>query len=234
MTSWCYGKLLTSRTPVQLQFLRHKWITKIKVNVYPSLQERLAEKDEALRDPELHAPVNIGFSTAKRSRREKLYSQIEKSKALKQDETLERLARLKLLKVDLDDVQEQWTTTGAPAQTFVLAKHYKIFQDLFGNAFFVPHVYLNVFYNYNEELVSVVHRGNVIKPAEYISGWLKEVYSTQILHVENQIDFTYDSVAANTPSIQFESKPEDLWTLVMTNPDGNLYDSEYEVLHWFV
>lgn len=36
------------------------------------------------------------------------------------------------------------------------------------------------------------------------------------------------------PKVQFESSPDDLWTLILTNPDGNLYENDKECLHWFV
>lgn len=206
MASFLTGKLLFSKHPVLLQFVRNKWINKIKVNVYPSLQERLEERDVTRGDPELHAPVNIGFSVGKKSRKQLLLHRLEKIKTLKQDTSLEALAKKRLLKVDLDAVQQEWETTGAPSHIQVLASHYGIFNDLFGNAFFVPRVYLHITYDYDADYVSVVHRGNTIKPSE----------------------------ASTQPNVEFASKPEDLWTLVLTNPDGNLYDNDAECLHWFV
>lgn len=56
---------------------------------------------------------------------------------------------------------------------------------------------------YNEQNVPV-YRGNVVKPAE----------------------------ASQKPSVSFKSRPEDLWTLVLTTPDGTT--NEVERIHWIV
>ncbi|XP_064122750.1 large ribosomal subunit protein mL38-like isoform X1 [Macrobrachium nipponense] len=200
------GKLFIQRHNVILQQVRNKWINKIKVDIYPSLEERLAERDETKKDPQLYAPVNIGFTIDKKSRMEQISERVEKVKSNKRDRSLEKLAKKWLLKVDLDAVQKEWETTTAPTHLKTLAEHYGIFSDLFGLAYFIPHVYMKVTYDYDENTESVVYRGNVIKPSE----------------------------AVCQPHVEFSSKPDDLWTLILTNPDGNLYDNDKECLHWFV
>jgi len=40
--------------------------------------------------------------------------------------------------------------------------------------------------------------------------------------------------ARSQPQVMFESGADDLWTLVMTNPDGHLTDNNAEYLHWMV
>ncbi|XP_068209894.1 large ribosomal subunit protein mL38 [Palaemon carinicauda] len=200
------GKLLIQHHSVILQQVRNKWINKIKVDVYPTLEERLAARDETKKDPELYTPVNIGFSLDRKSRKEIVTERLEKVKSNKRDKNLEKLAKKRLLKVDLDAVQQEWETTTAPLQLRTLAEHYGIFSDLFGLAYFNPYVYLTITYDYNGDTESVVYRGNTIKPAE----------------------------ATCQPRVEFSSKPDDLWTLILTNPDGNLYENEKECLHWFV
>lgn len=70
------------------------------------------------------------------------------------------------MKVDLDKVQAEWEIGPGPHQLRVLAQHYGIFTHLFGNAYFVPRVTLNITYDYDEDSVSPVYRGNTIKPKE--------------------------------------------------------------------
>ncbi len=36
------------------------------------------------------------------------------------------------------------------------------------------------------------------------------------------------------PEVTFDSEPDALWTLVMTNPDGHFKDDNSEYLHWMV
>ncbi|KAK8753963.1 hypothetical protein OTU49_004976, partial [Cherax quadricarinatus] len=62
------------------------------------------------------------------------------------------------------------------------------------------------FYDFDEETVTPVYRGNTVKPRE----------------------------AAKEPMVEFQSQPDDLWTLILTNPDGNLLENETECLHWFI
>lgn len=35
-------------------------------------------------------------------------------------------------------------------------------------------------------------------------------------------------------NFQFQEEKDTLWTLVLTNPDGHLQDSEKEYVHWFM
>lgn len=70
------------------------------------------------------------------------------------------------VKIDLDEVQTNWEIGAGPHHLRVLAQHYGIFSDLFGNAYFVPRIALSIGYDYDEELLSPVYRGNTIKPRE--------------------------------------------------------------------
>ncbi|KAK8723935.1 hypothetical protein OTU49_011613, partial [Cherax quadricarinatus] len=99
-----------------------------------------------------------------------------------------------------------WETFTGPHHIRTLAEHYGIFRDLYGNAYFIPSVILKIFYDFDEETVTPVYRGNTVKPRE----------------------------AAKEPMVEFQSQPDDLWTLILTNPDGNLLENETECLHWFI
>lgn len=79
----------------------------------------------------------------------------------------------------------------------------------------MPHVPMDIKFDGDEkDLCYPVYYGNVIKPR-----------------------FTL-----NPPTVDFDSSfkgvgkgdSESLWTLVLTNPDGNMYDSNKEVVHWMV
>lgn len=198
--------LLGGTCPVSFQVTRSKWWRKIVHNVYPTLQERFEELDYKQKDPVVYAPVNIGLPNRQPPRRELLESRLQHLKEVRKNKILEKEAWKGNLKLDLDEVQADWETGAGPHQLRVLAQHYGIFDHLFGNAYFTPRVFLNISYDYDEDTVSVVYRGNTIKPKE----------------------------VASTPNVQFHSEPDSLWTLILTNPDGNLLDNDSECLHWFV
>ncbi|XP_050737437.1 39S ribosomal protein L38, mitochondrial-like [Eriocheir sinensis] len=206
---WSAGRPLAllgkARTP-SLQATRTKWWRKIIHNVYPSMQERLAEMDQTRSDPELHAPVNIGLSKGSPPRLEQIKSRLDCIAEIRKNKMIEKEARKGELKIDLDKVQAEWEGGAGPHHHRVLAQHYGIFTHLFGNAYFVPRVSLNIAYDYDENSVSPVYRGNTIKPKE----------------------------ASSAPNVQYHSEPNTLWTLILTNPDGNLMDNDLECLHWFV
>lgn len=86
------------------------------------------------------------------------------------------------------------------------AEHYGVFQDLFGDAYFTPYVHLDVAYKLSDNKLAPVYRGNTLKPRE----------------------------TSSAPVVEFESKPDELWTLVLTNPDGHLSEENKEYVHWFV
>lgn len=127
----------------------------------------------------------------------------------KRGPTIPLCINVPLLAVDinLEEVKQEWLHTTGPHQVMKLAKHFGIFDHLFGQAYFMPLVPLDVKFETGEkDLCHSVCYGNVIKPR-----------------------FT-----ENAPIVDFESSGQSLWTLVLTNPDGNLYDSNKEVVHWMV
>lgn len=88
-----------------------------------------------------------------------------------------------------------------------MAKHYEIFDHLYGDGYFHPILPLTIDFDYgHKELLARVHRGNLIKSCE----------------------------AANAPSVFYEAEPDSLYTLLLTTPDGNYSNPELEYCHWFV
>lgn len=86
-----------------------------------------------------------------------------------------------------------------------IAEHYGVYEHLFGDAFFLPIVHLSVGYD-KGDVVHPVHYGNVIKPSD----------------------------ANQKPLVNFESQSDDLWSLILTNPDGHFTQQDKEYVHWFV
>ncbi|XP_060520257.1 large ribosomal subunit protein mL38 [Cylas formicarius] len=123
----------------------------------------------------------------------------------KHDPDLARQSRELKLIVDLEEVNREWLKTGGPKQIKEIADHFGVFQDLFGDAYFYPRVPLNVSYCKGDERVPVYY-GNCLKPID----------------------------AAEKPKVSFESGDADLWTLILTNPDGHFTDNNKEYIHWFI
>ena len=74
-----------------------------------------------------------------------------------------------LVEIDINAVQEEYMTDLGPYHTRQLALHCGIFRDLFGPyAYFDPLVPLRVEYDFSEDEVTPVFRGNIIKPAEVV------------------------------------------------------------------
>lgn len=111
-----------------------------------------------------------------------------------------------LVNLELEDVKEEWLRTEAPHHIQMAAEHYGVYKDLFGDGYFTPYVALDVAFKQSDGKLAPVYRGNVVKPSE----------------------------SASAPNIDFPSKPDELWTLVLTNPDGHLTEENKEYVHWFV
>merc|ERR1719209_2744835 len=99
------------RSP-NIQQIRWKfYISKISPHLYPTLQERLDEKDETKLDPELHASVNIGLPGARPSRQKQLGQRLEHIRNLRTNPEIELKAKSRELKIDVDIVQSDWEET---------------------------------------------------------------------------------------------------------------------------
>ncbi|KAG8430571.1 hypothetical protein GDO86_020362 [Hymenochirus boettgeri] len=119
---------------------------------------------------------------------------------------LERAARLRTVKIPLDEVRAEWEKSSGPYGIQRVAEHYGVYKDLFGEATFVPRVTLRVHYRNDEEGLLPVYYGNVVAASE----------------------------AFAPPEVTFEAEEGSLWTLLLTNPDGHLRETESEYVHWLV
>ncbi|EDW48848.1 39S ribosomal protein L38, mitochondrial [Drosophila sechellia] len=179
-----------------------------------SLEQRIRE--ENVEDQEVVARINIGFPQLKESRSAQLKKRLEHLKSQRSDKQLEQLARSNKLIIDLDKVQHTYVKTTGQHDLRLLADHYGIFEHLFGSAYFVPRVPLNISYQVDGDSLAPVYNGNVIKPAE----------------------------AAKPPQISFDGLVDPItgqaagqdtyWTLVASNPDAHYTNGTAECLHWFI
>ncbi|XP_069813463.1 large ribosomal subunit protein mL38 [Dendropsophus ebraccatus] len=150
--------------------------------------------------------VDIGFPYMSSSTKERLKVQKEVLKANHQNPELEKASRHRTLRIPLDEVRADWERTWGPNHIQRVAEHYGVYKDLFGEATFVPRVMLRIQYNAAEDSVMPVYYGNVITPTE----------------------------AAAPPEVSFEAEEGSLWTLLLTNADGHLRDTDSEYVHWLV
>lgn len=120
--------------------------------------------------------------------------------------------------IDLDKVQQVYVKTTGHHDLRLLADHYGIFEHLYGSAYFVPRVPLNISYVLDDgERLAPVYNGNVIKPAEAATA--------------PQVDFN----GLLDPITGQKATSETFWTLVATNPDAHYTnESSAECLHWFM
>lgn len=178
-----------------------------KVGIDLNLQQRLnilfAEDLKELEDrPDIGFPP-VEIDTPANNRTEML----EWRKKQRNDGKLEKAARNKTLDVDVAEVKKEHLASGGLFdEIFMAADLYGIYEDLFANSIFRPCVQLRIEFDYDEETVTPVYRGNIIKPKE----------------------------ATTEPHVTFAADPDSLWTLVLTNPDGHLTQKNAEYLHWMV
>ncbi|XP_043248383.1 39S ribosomal protein L38, mitochondrial [Colletes gigas] len=168
-----------------------------------TLKQRLESLNET--DPTVSFQVNIGFAVPKPSKKvtDSWYTE---RKARKSDPEMEKQARNRSLSVDLNRVKEIWLKTYSMFHNRKIAKHYGVFKDLFGDAYFSPVVPLEINYRVKEDVLASVYTGNVIKPNE----------------------------ASKSPIVKYDARSDSLWTLVMSTPDGNMQNSNNEYCHWFL
>lgn len=191
--------------PIALKHLRNQAQINISRNVrtasIPSaepknLSQRLSECN--IKDPDVDSLVDIGFRPE--------HHEVKKKRQVHKNPALFEAFNNKTLKVDLGEVKEEWKKSTMGAAVRSAARHYGVFNDLFHHGIFTPRVMIDISYDYDDETVSPVHRGNIILPSE----------------------------ATKAPEVVFESKPDDLWTLILTNPDGHLSEENSEYIHWFI
>ncbi|KAG8179482.1 hypothetical protein JTE90_027194 [Oedothorax gibbosus] len=155
-------------------------------------------------DPVIDKNINIGFVKAKGDG-VTLKDRLLWRKQIKAKKE-EVSYREEITKIDLDEVKKNWLETEGPNAIKNVADHYGIFSHLYQHGYFTPYLPLHIAYEYDEEWVTPVCMGNILQASE----------------------------ASKAPSVAFDSKPSDLWTLVLTNLDGHLLDTNSEYLHWFI
>ncbi|CAL7943984.1 unnamed protein product [Xylocopa violacea] len=173
----------------------------------PTIALTLKQRLELLNktDPEISFKVNIGFSTPKITLQQKNAWMVNRK--TKRFNTNVEEVNTEQMPANLEKIREIWLKTRGPKDILTISNHYGILQDLFGDAFFVPVVPLEIDYTLDNDGTFVrVYTGNVIKPAE----------------------------ACNLPDVRYEAKENSLWTLVMCTPDGNMENSNNEYCHWFL
>ncbi|XP_020297056.1 39S ribosomal protein L38, mitochondrial isoform X1 [Pseudomyrmex gracilis] len=190
---------------LKVQHVRHAHRVRGKPpGIAKSLKERLAELSQG--DSTVDFKIDIGFPVEKITRRNVPSSWIKKISANKHSSELERFSRTKTLMVDLQKARKDWLLADGPFHIHRIAEHYSIYKDLYGDAYFMPTIPLNISYNLENDKLINVYNGNVIKPNE----------------------------ASKAPQVTYNVKDESLWTLLMTTPDCNLTSSCNEYCHWFI
>ncbi|KAK2708490.1 large ribosomal subunit protein mL38-like isoform X2 [Artemia franciscana] len=133
-------------------------------------------------------------------------TRLEDRKALRNNQEIKKLTLRKEYVPDIEAIMSEWMDDVGKSHVREMAAHYGVYEHLFGpKAFFLPEVELQVKYH-SENSSMPVYYGNVVKPKDCV----------------------------NAPSVHFNSSSDDLWTLVLTNPDGCFYDQTKECLHWLV
>lgn len=182
--------------------------------VAKTIEQRL--KEEHPIDPEIAEQINIGFPTLRKSRSEELKQRLAHLKSQRSNPQLEIIARNKNLTIDLDNVYEEYKNTTGKYALKKIADHYNVFKDLFGDAYFVPRVALEIKYEVSDDKFAPVYNGNVIKPSE--------ASRPPVVNFDGSSD----------PITGEKSKKDSYWTLIATNPDGNFNSSDSEYVHWFI
>ena len=124
---------------------------------------------------------------------------------------------LNTVEIDKEEVRADCFDTTGPHMIRTIADHYAIFKDLFGPyAYFIPRVKLEVSFSILQEKSSPVYFGNKIEPRT----------------TENapEVSFNHEFSLSHDGPVEKDS----LWTLVLTNPDGNLENNEREYVHWMM
>ncbi|XP_076686200.1 mitochondrial ribosomal protein L38 isoform X2 [Andrena cerasifolii] len=201
---WIFAKHFPLHSKIRAEQIRHGHHIRGKP---PTIARTLKQRLDSLKetDPIISYKVDIGFSVPRPSKKETDVWMTER-KAIRSDASKEKQARNRSLSVDLNKVKEAWLDTASPFHTRRIADHYRIFQDLFGDAYFAPVVPLEIDYNIEDDTLARVYTGNVIKPSE----------------------------ASEPPLVKYKTPKDALWTLVMSTPDGNMQNSENEYCHWLL
>ncbi|NXR11134.1 RM38 protein, partial [Semnornis frantzii] len=156
--------------------------------------------------PQPEPQTNISLPYARQSRAKEIKERKKILKENHQNAAMERAAWLRTALIPLDEVRAEWERTSGPFHKQRLAEHCGLFRDLFKGAVFTPRVALRVEYSQEDEYLVPVYYGNMVTPSE----------------------------ASSAPAVSYEADKGSFWTLLLTNLDGHLRDTDSEYLHWLV
>lgn len=189
---------------VQLQQIRLGHRVRGNPPIYArSLKQRIQELN--YKDELYTSRIDIGFPPIKQSKEVRDH-RLQHLRKIKSDKNLEKSSRNLKLEINLEDVRKEWLKTTGPFHKKQIADHYGVFEHLYGEGYFLPHLNIDVLYNLKDGTFLPVCAGNVIKPTE----------------------------ALEAPIITYDSDDSALWTLAFTSLDGHLYENEKEYVHWLV
>ncbi|NXT00545.1 RM38 protein, partial [Jacana jacana] len=157
-------------------------------------------------NPQPEPKTDIGLPRDKLLRAKQIKERKKILRENHQNAEMERAARLRTVLIPLDEVRAEWEKTSGPFHKQRVAERCGIFRDLFKGATFTPWVTLRVEYSQEDEDLVPVYYGNIVTPSE----------------------------ASSPPAVSYEAGEGSLWTLLLTNPDGHLRDTDSEYLHWLV
>ncbi|KAK4286850.1 hypothetical protein Pmani_040062 [Petrolisthes manimaculis] len=232
--SLCRGLLNKTYIPV-IQHSRSRWQNKINLYLYPCLEERLNELDATRHDPELYKAVDIGLPPPPTPPRPHTITQrLKHVRNVRGNAELEKKARQRKLLVDLAEVELTYSVTMSRHHTHTLAQHYGIYTHLFGNAYFIPSVKLEVDYPYHDKIDDATTTTTTTTATTTTTTTTATTTATATTSPVYQGNIIKPREALCEPKVTYPSGPEDIWTLALTNPDGNLVQADTECLHWMV
>lgn len=112
-------------------------------------------------------------------------------------------------------MEKDWLETSGPHQIRIIAEHFKIYEHLFGSAYFVPRVALDIKFQSGDTDIPVFY-GNQIKP--------RDAQQAPFVSYDPNFSMTHEPVDGS----------KTLWTLLMTNPDGHFEKENSEYVHWLM
>ncbi|CAL8071145.1 unnamed protein product [Calicophoron daubneyi] len=189
--------------------------------------ERLVEICQKPSKSQSLDPVDIGLPYVSSSSKSRAHTHSKRPE-------LEPAARKHTLKIPLDLVHSVTEDRQAPMRLLSVAKHYDIFNALFGSPhFFVPQFNIGVYYNLPEEHKSP----KTDKVTSSLDEPKQKEITTVPVYMGNIIAAQH---AMQKPLLDLSFVPSDhLWTLVMTCPDepiggedGSMPANEY--VHWLI
>ncbi|XP_066601272.1 large ribosomal subunit protein mL38 [Prorops nasuta] len=206
MTNRIFRALSYELSLWKYQHIRHAHIMRGKPpTTARTLQQRLEELN--WKDPEISFKVDIGFSLPKLKKNPLIDRWTAQLKQQRKDLKFEKLSRTKQLLINLNVAKNDWLATDGPKHIYKIAEHYKVYDHLYGDAYFFPVLPLSIQYSIDaENLFAPVYTGNILKSCE----------------------------AVDKPIIDYCSDSNSLWTLLMTTPDANFSDPNAEYCHWFI